>query len=208
MRKSSCTCITLWFSQNDRPTLAHRLRNVDLVTTVSDYVTQKIRHDFPSIADRVMTTYNGIDAVEFNREKDYRATSQREEKRILYVGVVSPHRGIHVLLDAFKMVVQCYPRVRLDVVGPQHTYPLSEVFDLTNRAAISSVAPWYANDYGSAYRPWRPWQRVLPLSPLVPGPSSTPLKMAKPEFWSPRTMPRHWRGRFSSCSRTILPEKP
>jgi glycosyltransferase involved in cell wall biosynthesis len=85
----------------------------------------------------------------FNREKDYRATSQREEKRILYVGVVSPHRGIHVLLDAFKMVVQRYPRVRLDVVGPQHTYPLSEVFDLTDRAAISSVAPWYANDYGS-----------------------------------------------------------
>jgi hypothetical protein len=48
----------------DRPTLARRLRNVDLVTTVSDYVTQKIRHDFPSIADRVMTTYNGIDAVQ------------------------------------------------------------------------------------------------------------------------------------------------
>src|SRR3984893_14910165 len=133
----------------DRPTLARRLRNVDLVTTVSDYVTQKIRHDFPSIADRVMTTYNGIDAVEFSRDRDYQATGGRQEKRIMYAGVVSPHKGLHVLLDAFKMVVQHYPNVRLEVAGPQHTYPLSEVFDLTNRAAISSVAPWYANDYGS-----------------------------------------------------------
>jgi glycosyltransferase involved in cell wall biosynthesis len=138
-----------WFSQNDYPTLTRRLRDVDLVTTVSDYVTQKTCRDFPMSADRLATTYNGIDAVEFNRDRDYRATSRREDKRILYVGAVSPHKGIHVLLDAFKMVVQSYPRVRLDIVGPQVTYPLAETFDLADRAAISSVAPWYENDYVS-----------------------------------------------------------
>ena len=43
-----------------------------------------------------------------------------------------------------------------------------------------------------------------PVVAAVRGPSSKPSKMARPEFWSPRTMPRH----FSSCSRTILQEKP
>jgi glycosyltransferase involved in cell wall biosynthesis len=119
-----------WFSQNDHASPAGRLRDVDLVTTVSDYITQKTRLDFPMITDRVVTTYNGIDAVEFNRVWDYRATSRREDKRILYAGAVSPHKGIHVLLDAFKMVVQSYPRVRLEIVGPQRTIPLSESFDL------------------------------------------------------------------------------
>ena len=138
-----------WFSQNDHPTLARRLRDVDLVTTVSDHITQKTRRDFPMIADRVVTTYNGIDTAEFNRERDYTATGQREDKRILYAGAVSPHKGIHVLLDAFKIVVQSYPRVRLDIVGPQRAIPLSETFDLADRGAVSTVAPWYENDYVS-----------------------------------------------------------
>jgi glycosyltransferase involved in cell wall biosynthesis len=136
-----------WFSQNDHASLARRLRDVNLVTTVSDYVTQKTRRDFPLSADRVVTTYNGIDAVEFNSNRDYQATSRREDKRILYAGNVSPHKGIHVLLDAFKMVVHSYPRVRLDIVGPQGTIPLSETFDLADRTAVSTVAPWYQDDY-------------------------------------------------------------
>jgi glycosyltransferase involved in cell wall biosynthesis len=135
-----------WFSQNDHLTLARRLRNVDLVTTVSDYVSQKTRRDFPMIADRLATTYNGIDALEFNRKRDYRTASCREEKRILYAGAVSPHKGLHVLLDAFKIVARCYPGVRLDIAGPNHAYPIFEVFDLADREAISLVAPWYAND--------------------------------------------------------------
>ncbi len=135
-----------WFSQHDFTILAQRLMDVDLVTTVSDYVTEKTRKMFPSIADRVETTYNGVNAVEFNRERAYGVMSQREEKRILYVGAVSPHKGIHVLLDAFKMVVRSYPNVRLDIVGIHHSYPLFEVFDVANRAAISRVAEWYVGD--------------------------------------------------------------
>jgi hypothetical protein len=65
----------------------------DLGTTVSDYVTQKTRRDFPMVADRVATTYNGSDAVEFSRDRDYQATSGREEKRIMYAGVVSRSSG-------------------------------------------------------------------------------------------------------------------
>ncbi len=136
----------VWLSQNDPRELARRLKDVDLITTVSDYVTGKTRKNFPLIADRVETTYNGIDAREFNREKEYRGGLDGGKKRILYAGAVSPHKGVHVLIDAFKTVVERFPRVHLDVVGPHHSYPPLEVFDAADNAEISDLAPWYAND--------------------------------------------------------------
>jgi glycosyltransferase involved in cell wall biosynthesis len=137
-----------WFSQNRPAILEKRLRHVDLVTTVSNYITEKTRRQFPMIADRCQTTYNGIDAVEFSRERNCDAPPQRQ-KRILYAGAVSPHKGLHVLLDAFSMVVKEYPEVRLDVVGKQGNYHIAETFELNERELIDSVHPFYVFDWGS-----------------------------------------------------------
>ena len=104
----------------------------------------KTRQDFPAIASRCEVTYNGIDAREFTRVKDYAAAGVRKPKRILYAGAISPHRGLHVLLQAFKIVVQQFPNVHLDLVGPQGDYALQETFDVRDRALRKSVAPYYA----------------------------------------------------------------
>ena len=91
--------------------------------------------------------YNGIDTQEFDREKDYEAATRRKEKRLLYLGGVWPHKGAQLLLDAFKIVVARYPRVRLDIVGPQGgPYPLEECFDLTDQTLLPSVAPFFAKN--------------------------------------------------------------
>jgi glycosyltransferase involved in cell wall biosynthesis len=135
-----------WFSQNRPGILKKRLRYVDLVATASNHITEKTRRQFPMIADRCQTMYDAVDAVEFDREKNYDA-SPRREKRILYSGAVSPHKGIHVLLDAFSMVVKEYPEVRLDIVGVQSNYPLAETFDLQERELIESVYPFYAYNW-------------------------------------------------------------
>jgi hypothetical protein len=63
--------------------------------------------------------YNGIDTQEFDREKDYGSDSRRKEKRLLCIGGVWPHKGAHVLQDAFKIVVARYSKVRLDIVSPR-----------------------------------------------------------------------------------------
>ena len=60
-----------WFSQCNLAVIERRLRPVDLLLTVSDYVTRKTQHDIRAIADRCEAMYNGIDAQEFDREKDY-----------------------------------------------------------------------------------------------------------------------------------------
>jgi len=137
-----------WFSQNRPEILEQRLRHVDLVATVSNYITEKTRRQFPMIADHCVTMYNAVDAAEFSREKACVAAPRRE-KRILYSGAVSPHKGLHVLLDAFSIVVEEYPEVRLDVVGPQANYPLAETFELRERELIESVYPFYTYNWTS-----------------------------------------------------------
>jgi glycosyltransferase involved in cell wall biosynthesis len=135
-----------WFSQNKPAILEERLRHVDLVTTVSDYITEKTRRQFPMIASRCQTMYNAIDPAEFSRERNC-DVRPRQEKRILYSGAVSPHKGLHVLMDAFSMVVNEHPDVRLDVVGWQSSYPLAECFELQERELIESVYPFYSYDW-------------------------------------------------------------
>jgi glycosyltransferase involved in cell wall biosynthesis len=132
-----------WFSQNRLAILEKRLRHVDLVTTVSDYITEKTRRQFPMIATRCHTMYNAVDPAEFSRQRNCDA-SPRREKRLLYAGAVSPHKGLHVLLDAFSMVVNQYPEVRLDIVGAQASYALAECFELRERELIESVYQFYA----------------------------------------------------------------
>jgi glycosyltransferase involved in cell wall biosynthesis len=135
-----------WFSQCNLPVIERRIRSLDLLLTVSDYVTRKTQHDVPALADRCETMYNGIDIQDFDREKNYESGSRRAEKRLLYVGGVWPHKGPHVLLDAFTIVAAQYPRVRLDIVGPQGSYPLEECFDLNDQTQLRSVAPFFAKN--------------------------------------------------------------
>jgi glycosyltransferase involved in cell wall biosynthesis len=135
-----------WFSQSNLSVIERRIRPVDLLLTVSDYVTRKTQHQIRAVADRCETMYNGIDTQEFDREKDYESAGRREEKRLLYIGGAWPHKGAHVLLDAFKIVAARFPQVRLDIVGPRGFYPLEECFDLKDQTQLRSVAPFFAKN--------------------------------------------------------------
>ncbi|HTZ60831.1 MAG TPA: glycosyltransferase family 4 protein [Acidobacteriaceae bacterium] len=144
-----------WFSQSNLDLLADRLHVIDLVTTVGNYVTDKTKRAFPVIARRCETTYNGIDAEEFSREKDYAASRKSPVKRILYSGAISPHKGLHVLLQAFVTVAKEFPSVILEIAGPVGNYPIEETFDMQDREMIRAMAPYYEISFGSAL-----WSRL------------------------------------------------
>jgi glycosyltransferase involved in cell wall biosynthesis len=134
---------TEWFSQSNFDLLARRIRGLDLLLTVSNFVTEKTKQNFPLFANRCETLYNGIDLKEFDREKDYEAARQRRVKRILYVGGIWPHKGTHVAIDAFKMVAEKYPDVVMDFVGPQGDYPIEEACDLKDVATLGRMSPYF-----------------------------------------------------------------
>jgi glycosyltransferase involved in cell wall biosynthesis len=109
-----------------------RLRRADRIISCSDFVTNKIREVFPSLADRCATVYNGVD-VEFFAPRGRQSSGTEKVKRILSVGRVSPEKGLHVLLDAFAHVAKQCPEARLEIVGPTVRYQMPrEVINLTS----------------------------------------------------------------------------
>lgn len=132
-----------WFSQNAAAPLNARLAVVDLVTGVSDYVARKIRAAFPSAASICETTYNGIDPNEFGREPVDCPKPAHSGVRILYAGAVSPHKGIHVLLAAFEILLRSFRNISLDVVGVHATYSRNETFDRDDTELLETVARFY-----------------------------------------------------------------
>lgn len=132
-----------WFSQSNFRLIARRIRGLDLLLTVSNFVTEKTRLNFPGTADRCETLYNGIDIKEFDREKDYEAARGAQPKRILYVGGLWPHKGTHIAIDAFKIVAQKHHDVVMDLVGPQGDYPIEEACDLKDLATLQRMAPYF-----------------------------------------------------------------
>ncbi len=133
-----------WFSQTRPAALTDRLKQIDLLTTVGDHITKKTRQMFPRFAGKCQTTYNGIDPQEFARQRDYEAQRKRPLKRIMYSGAISPHKGLHVLVQAFVIVARHFPDVVLDIIGPVGNYPIEENFDLReDQELIKSIQQFY-----------------------------------------------------------------
>lgn len=141
-----------WFSQSNPQRLAKRLEQLDLLATVSDYITAKTKRDVPALADRCETVYNGINANEFSSERDENTPSVNGVRRIMYAGGISPHKGIHVLLEAFRIVVRQCPNVQLDVIGPVGSYPLEETFDLKDLSLLRNMERFYATGLSSVIK--------------------------------------------------------
>jgi glycosyltransferase involved in cell wall biosynthesis len=121
-----------------------RLRAVDLIFGCSDYVTDRIRTCFPAMAARCHTVYNGVDADLFCPAQHVPAEGNRAE-RLLYVGRLSSEKGVHVLIQAFKILAQSHPALNLDLVGaadaPKYVYSCPNLRD----PAIASLETFYGN---------------------------------------------------------------
>ncbi len=83
---------------------------------LSRVIQEGITQEYPAALSRIKIIPNPIDTSVF-----YPPTSPKvnqEEKTILYVGRVHPEKGIHLLIDAFSILVKQIPKVRLKIVGP------------------------------------------------------------------------------------------
>ncbi len=133
-----------WLTQFDSAMVERQLKHVDLVISCSDYITAKIRKQFPQI--KCQTIFNGVDVNHFSPTHDNSATKANITKQLLFVGRISPEKGIHVLLDAFNKVVEQYPQVQLKLVGPQNAILPWEMLDRED-PNIVALTPFYKGNY-------------------------------------------------------------
>lgn len=136
-----------WLTQLDRTMIERRLREADLVIGCSKYITEKIRCSFPEFAERCQTLYNGVDVNQFVGKNGKRAKKKNGVKQLLFVGRISPEKGLHVLLDAFKKVVSRYPQTQLIIVGPQGSAPIEFIVALSDNQKVSGLALFYHESY-------------------------------------------------------------
>jgi glycosyltransferase involved in cell wall biosynthesis len=107
-----------WLNQLDHRSVLSRSKNLDAIVGCSEFVTQHAASRFPVLASRCRTINYGVDIPAFQTEAPPPGDPQAP-LRILFVGRVSPEKGIHVLLDAFRLVAPRCPNATLHIVGKE-----------------------------------------------------------------------------------------
>lgn len=135
-----------WLTQLDRRTIAWRLRKADLILGCSEYITEKIRASYGQFGAKCGTVFNGVDVEQF-AERPRRRWGGRRNGRILFVGRISPEKGLHVLLDAFALVRKERPEAALEVVGSFAPLPPEVLRTLTSDPRAGSLSELGKIDY-------------------------------------------------------------
>ena len=132
-----------WLSQLDENVIKRRLQSVDQVISCSNYITHKIQQRFPAYADRCTTVYNGVYIPDSNSTNEERFQSEEENKRLLFVGRVSPEKGVHDLLQAMPKIVEACPDVQLDIVGPTISLAYEYLVMISDDPTVSGLSSFY-----------------------------------------------------------------
>ncbi|MBD3244261.1 MAG: glycosyltransferase [Chitinivibrionales bacterium] len=128
-----------WLAQLDCRRIAERIAHADGIIGVSDAVSDAIRERFPEFASKVATVYNGVALPE-----SVPPTTVEGEPLVLWIGRISPEKGVHVLLDAFIRVARKQPRARLVLVGAEGRVPPQFLVDISSDPRVRALRQFYA----------------------------------------------------------------
>ena len=135
-----------WVNRLERDEIAARLTQADLIISCSDYITDKIADRFPEQRSICRTIYNGVDADYF--VPSYRYLPQNSHvPQILFVGRISPEKGIHDLVDAFIKVTEKHSQAVLTIAGPHIVVAKEFLFDLQPEPEVQALEPFYSLNY-------------------------------------------------------------
>lgn len=119
-----------------------RLENVSAIVTCSNFVTQCLQTRLPYLTGRIHTVGNGVDTSYFGSSD---RSAEPDKFRILYVGRVSPEKGVHTLASAFSRLATEDEGVELDVVGPAGLLPFNQIRLLSGDAQVAALSAFYGD---------------------------------------------------------------
>jgi glycosyltransferase involved in cell wall biosynthesis len=135
-----------WLSQFDSGLVDSRLRYADAILGCAEYITNRVRVRFPQHARRCLTMYNGADITKFSNSIP-RDLNQERPTRFIFVGRISPEKGLHVLIDAFRTVYASRQKIELRVVGSVQMPPLSFIVEQSKDPIVQGLRRFYSSDY-------------------------------------------------------------
>jgi glycosyltransferase involved in cell wall biosynthesis len=132
-----------WLTQLDEKVISKRLSKVDRVIGCSNYITSKVKNRFEQFNDKCVTVENGVDIDNFSLRNSIDSKLNKEEIHFLFVGRVSPEKGLHTLLEAFNKVFQNHKNITLHIVGPEKSAPINFIVGLTDDKSIKELKRFY-----------------------------------------------------------------
>ncbi len=125
----------------ERRAAAARLAPAAAVVTVSDWLAARLAARFPEQARKIHPIGNGVDLERFT-PGEYGHPGERAE-RLLFVGRISPEKGVHVLLEAFARLAPRRPGLVLELVGEPGLMPRAFLELLERTPALEEALSFY-----------------------------------------------------------------
>lgn len=126
-----------WLTQLDPALIIPRLEATDLIVGCSAYITGKVIERFPQFEKRCITVTNAAAPV------DRGAELTPEPFHVLFVGRLSPEKGVHDLVAAFHEVLKRFPEARLHLVGGAGSAPLEFLVGLSDEPHVMALRKFY-----------------------------------------------------------------
>ena len=102
--------------------IRHALREARYIITDSEFTKNDILRSFRVREEKIIPIHLGV-SEQFRQTADpslvegFKVKNKLELPYILFVGNIKPHKGLHVLLQAFKDIVSLFPEVDLVFAG-------------------------------------------------------------------------------------------
>ncbi len=129
-----------WLSQLDKKIIRRRIKKTDKIIGCSKYISDKIAEVFPEFSYKIQSLPNGTNIPESISEDNIKANTT---KKILFVGRISPEKGVHTLLSALNKVVNEIPDVQLDLAGSIKTAPKEYIISLDSNPYVKNLDKFY-----------------------------------------------------------------
>ena len=136
-----------WLSQLEPGMIARRIRSADAIIGCSGYIINKVLERFPYLRSKCHVVFNGTDVEHFVPSMDAVVANPPNPLRILFVGRISPEKGLHLLVDAFKTVAHSFPTASLEVIGGVGSLPADFIVSLSNDPNVRGLESFYRGDY-------------------------------------------------------------
>lgn len=129
-----------WLNQLDREMIRRRLSVCDGISGCSEFIAQGVAERFPEFSEKCFALHNGVDLEVFSSAE---GPVRHQPPEILFVGRISPEKGVHVLIDAFKRIATKVPGVRLSLIGTPRPAPLEYITGSDDDARVRELKRFY-----------------------------------------------------------------
>lgn len=146
-----------WLVQLDLQAMAQCISAADMVVGCSRHVVDAARTRFDGIATPFEVLPNGAPV---ERLSHFRA--EPRAGLVLYIGRITPEKGIHTLLEAWPAVVATFPNAHLKIIGGVGVTPREMIVDLSDDPDVRDLQRFYVaaanggGDYGVQLRAMLP----------------------------------------------------